>query len=83
MNVAFPSLLPHSKLEATGKCGRLGPGPSWLSSTPMGPAWMASSLTHAEVTVTPTSLGQLGPMHSWSWEPKADLALKTSLMNIW
>ena len=62
----FLLLLPHSKLEATGECGQLGPGPFWQSSTPRDPAWMASSGSHAEVTVAPTSPGQLGPMHSWS-----------------
>lgn len=74
-----PNLGPLMKM-----CG-WGPVPAWLSSIPMGPAWISPSLTRAEVMAsvpsTPTSLGQPCLIHFRSSGLSTDLALKRYLIN--
>ena len=54
---SFLSVPPHSRRKAARECVWLGPAPSWLSSTPPGPAWMSPSLTLAEVHGRPRQPG--------------------------
>lgn len=54
---SFLPVPPHSGLKAARECVWLGPAPSWLSSTPPGPAWMSPSLTLAEVHGRPRQPG--------------------------